>query len=393
MADDLASAVRAWHEAHPGAGSDWPAPGTVGPCPACESGKHGLASFGRMPTDYGVPRWSCLSTGHGERSGVGRPGDGCWYGDALDLEAHARGFEPSPRGRAALLRADGFLTDRKLTAAELREIHERKERQRREAERRERATAERLHRLVAWWESGPTLTARPAADPWTVAATVFRAMPNARRPLPTATAKHGEPVAWTWADLRRLVAEPPALPAVPPNPPKRADSPKSWLPGWVPARFGRRDGCNGCPGNHRHASTVRDAVALVVDLDADRAKGTGDPDLDPGRLAELVAAALPGVAWLAHTSPSSDPDGCGWRWRLVLPLSRPVDLTEYATVADAVRLFAVLAGSNALEADSGWRQAERLYYLPGRTEHYAHASGGRLPLNPDAILRMEADNG
>jgi hypothetical protein len=380
----------------------------VGPCPACASGKHGLASFGRMPTDYRWTRWSCLSDGHGARSGVGRPGGGsadstpCWYGDAIDLEAHARGFEPSPRGRAALLRADGFLTDRPLTDHERREIRARKERQRREEEQRRREAAEHLRRLVAWWEAGPTLTARPTAEPWTVAATVFRALPNARRgPLPTASARHGELEAWTWADLRRIVAEPPELPTVPPNPPPRADTPKSWLPGWAPTRFGPleipKNHDSACPdvkhgrpcrGNHRHASTVVESGALALDLDADRGDGAGDPDLDPWRLAELMSAALPGVAWLAHTSPSSNPDGCGWRWRVVLPLSRPVDLSEYATLADAVRIFAVLAGSEALEADTGWRQAERFYYLPGRTEHYAHAVGVGLPLNPDAIATM-----
>ena len=126
--------------------------------------------------------------------------------------------------------------------------------------------------------------------------------------------------------------------------------------------------------------------AMTVDLDADRAKGTGDPDLDPPALRVLMAEALPGVQWAAHTTRSSSAD-C-WRWRVVVPLSQPVksghngDGDEYRAVAGVVRAALAGTGSKAGEADLTWCQSHRGWFMPGAIEHYAHASEEGEPLNP-----------
>lgn len=89
----LAEAVSRYNAAH---SREFPRSG--GPCPAC--GHKGC--FGQLPED--ATKWTCFSANH---SGAGRKGQGCWYGDVLDLDAHARGVQP-----AELLRREGYLAGR-----------------------------------------------------------------------------------------------------------------------------------------------------------------------------------------------------------------------------------------------------------------------------------------
>ena len=111
---DFSSAAAAWNRDHPG---DWPR--MPGRCPACAVPGHGEGCFGRLGDD--ADRWACLAAGHGDRApDCGRPGNGAWWGDALDLEAHARRVS-----RADVLRADGYLTGAPRTAAPTRPAQKR----------------------------------------------------------------------------------------------------------------------------------------------------------------------------------------------------------------------------------------------------------------------------
>lgn len=94
---DLEEAVRLWNDDHR---REWPR--NSAPCPVC--GDKG--SFGRLPKS--PERWSCHSTDHPDD--VGLAGKDCFHGDALDIEAHARG-----KSRVAVLRDDGYLVSRTST--------------------------------------------------------------------------------------------------------------------------------------------------------------------------------------------------------------------------------------------------------------------------------------
>lgn len=89
-------AVRAFNAAHPG---NWPKSG--GKCPAC--GHDGC--FGWLGDNPG--RWSCFSASH---TAPGIAGNGCFHGDALDIEAFAAGV-----GRVDVLVRDGFLMPRRTS--------------------------------------------------------------------------------------------------------------------------------------------------------------------------------------------------------------------------------------------------------------------------------------
>lgn len=90
---DFAEAVRSYNQAH---ARKWPK--SCGECPMC--GHKGC--FNAIP---GAPdRWYCWSAGH---SGGGQQGGGGWYGDALDVDAHAAGLKASE-----LLKREGYLTKR-----------------------------------------------------------------------------------------------------------------------------------------------------------------------------------------------------------------------------------------------------------------------------------------
>ena len=117
----------------------------------------------------------------------------------------------------------------------------------------------------------------------------------------------GEAERWTWESLVEACRRPLDLPA----------EGKGALPAWSPARF---------RGNYRRGDCVERVSALVLDLDSDPEAPLpkrGEPDLNPARLRAVLSAALEGVAWAAHTTPSSRPDR--WRWRGIVSLSDPVD--------------------------------------------------------------------
>lgn len=90
-ATDLDKAVARWNADH-----RLSLPRDSAACPVCEDDH----SFGHLPDDD--QRWFCFSTDHPESVGVRGPKG--FHGDALDLEAHARGL-----ARAEILRADGYL--------------------------------------------------------------------------------------------------------------------------------------------------------------------------------------------------------------------------------------------------------------------------------------------
>ena len=90
---EVQDAVEAFNADHPG---DWPRSG--GECPAC--GHKGC--FNAHPNN--PDRWCCHSSNHGGCGLPPAPGKGCWTGDALDLEAFARGVE-----RLEVLRRNGYL--------------------------------------------------------------------------------------------------------------------------------------------------------------------------------------------------------------------------------------------------------------------------------------------
>ena len=72
-----AAAVAAYNSAH---AREWPHSG--GDCPICGHKE----CFGRLPD--APSRWVCFSSDHRD---VGVRGEGCWHGDALDVDAHAAG--------------------------------------------------------------------------------------------------------------------------------------------------------------------------------------------------------------------------------------------------------------------------------------------------------------
>ncbi len=93
-AGSFGQAVEAFNAANPW--PDLPVHNRPGPCPVCGD----AASFHESPADSG--RWTCFSDDH--PATVGRRKAACYWGDALDLWAHARGLT-----RREVLVADGFL--------------------------------------------------------------------------------------------------------------------------------------------------------------------------------------------------------------------------------------------------------------------------------------------
>lgn len=89
--ESIKSLVERWNADHR---RDYPRHSSE--CPVCGSD----ASFGHLPDD--PSRWHCFSTNHPD--GIGIRGEQGFHGDALDLEAAARGVKPID-----VLRADGYL--------------------------------------------------------------------------------------------------------------------------------------------------------------------------------------------------------------------------------------------------------------------------------------------
>lgn len=114
----------------------------------------------------------------------------------------------------------------------------------------------------------------------------------------------------------------------------------------------------------------------VLTLDADAAQ--------PSLLAD-VAAALPGVAFAAHTTWSHGVKG--ERWRLLAPLSRDLDADAYHRLARAVRD----ALGDHWGGDNGCPEPERFMYRPATQGEYLHhvQPGGLLDV--DAWLADEPE--
>lgn len=99
---DFDRAAEAFSRAHVPA-TGWGRPG-AGVCPTCGHRE----CFGALKDDS--QRWSCFSSSHeNDSGGCGRRGDGCWTGDALDVEVHRRGLQPGPTSRGQILRDAGYL--------------------------------------------------------------------------------------------------------------------------------------------------------------------------------------------------------------------------------------------------------------------------------------------
>jgi hypothetical protein len=105
------------------------------------------------------------------------------------------------------------------------------------------------------------------------------------------------------------------------------------LPAWSPARF--------AVGATRRSDAVLDVSCLVLDLD--------DARID------VVASAWADVLHVLHTTWSHTPERP--RWRLVVPLARPVPASRWA---EAWRW----ATSRTTEADPACKDPGRLYFAP-----------------------------
>lgn len=130
---------------------------------------------------------------------------------------------------------------------------------------------------------------------------------------------------------------------------KRLSEPKPFRgdrehPGWSAARFEPRE---------RALKNVREVYALCLDYD-NKAKGGGmlAAPVSIDQAAELWS----GHAGLIHTSRSHMP--CWPRYRLVLPLSRPVSTFEYGALWTRVK-------GHAGAIDDAPKDPSRFWYLPG----------------------------
>jgi len=361
----FAAAADLWNGAHPG---NWPKSG--GTCPACG----GSGCFGRA---RGAPdRWTCFAAGHPDRApGCGREGDGCWSGDALDLDAFVREIKPSD-----VLLADGYLIAGGSALASPRRVP--------------RHAAPELRALVL-----PELRASDMlVSEWTGDGTAWPSLMETR----------GDPLSLTWSDVQRRLGSPLDLP----HPDTAAglawqaklrqsrrrggesdaeyeewilwSARKHQLPGWSLASFG---------GGVRSKATVGRASALMLDLDSDPSKpapARGEPGLDPDRLRDLLASELRGCAWAAHTSVSSTPES--WRWRVIVPLATPVSMPAYTALVNVLRLRMLDRGSIAVEADSCSAESWRLWFEPACAperdpDHYRVVVALGAPLDGLAVLR------
>lgn len=122
----------------------------------------------------------------------------------------------------------------------------------------------------------------------------------------------------------------------------------------------------------RRKTTIRDRSALAIDLDAATGLASGD-----------VEERLEGLAAALHTTWSSTPDDP--RYRLIVPLSRPVDPDEYRHLNRAV---CDLIDPDGVMRDPSTDEPERFMYWPATPDPDAYRCWvfDGQPLDADAEL-------
>lgn len=131
-------------------------------------------------------------------------------------------------------------------------------------------------------------------------------------------------------------------------------SDKRDLPAWSPARFA--DGATRCSG------AVTEVSCLVLDLD--------------DALVDVVQGGWADALHVLHTTWSHTP--ARPRWRLVVPLARPVPASRWAEAWK-------WASDRTPEADPACKDAGRLYFLPA-VVHRDQARDARV--NPGPVLDL-----
>ena len=179
----------------------------------------------------------------------------------------------------------------------------------------------------------------------------------------------------SWSDIVEWWQSPRAMPK----------GGKSSLDGWSAAVFTEVG---------RGGDIVESVGGLVLDADAylDRDHcHAGEPSADPLVLRRVLCATFPGAAWAAHTTPSSTLD-C-WRWRVFLPLSRPVTAPDHALAVQGVRALLMRSECPALvEADTASSMdPSRFWFRPAAGGDYEAISQLGAPIDPESLFPFAAD--
>jgi hypothetical protein len=191
------------------------------------------------------------------------------------------------------------------------------------------------------------------------------------------TSKNGARLSLPWVQLAERVGGPIQRMEPGVTPEQR----KQTLPMWHAATF--RD-------NRRGLDALDLVQGLWLDFDSDPdAEGPkrGNPDLSY----DDVRRAFGDVRHLAYTTCRHRPGAS--RLKVLLPLSRPVTLEEYAQLCTVAFARAEAAGAHGLDADATWREPSRAHFVPCTHAHYeGHATPEEVPpLDVEAWL-LEADH-
>lgn len=173
----------------------------------------------------------------------------------------------------------------------------------------------------------------------------------------------------TWEDLVRLLQN------------GSKSTVKDDLGGWCPAAF---------VGNHRRLENTQLVYCLAVDIDNKQLKKKGEPDrmVEAPASLEHTVATLEGYEFVVYSSFSHSEE---WpRFRVVIPLDRPVNRKEYAYLWSAAATW--LAGHGVI-VDEQAKDPSRLWYLGSRTKEGFRAITGQgawLPVDQFlAVMRAE----
>lgn len=191
-----------------------------------------------------------------------------------------------------------------------------------------------------------------------------------------------------WAELTAKVEAPRSR--IETADPADLEAIKADLPLWTFARFAAgvraRDGRRF--EHYRSKGTFAESWALALDYDSDPnldQPRRGNPDLSWDDLARCWGR------WrrVVHTTAGHRPGRA--RYRGFLFLSRPVDADEYGRVARWALRWAADNGAPGLDADMGWREPHRGYFVPVTHDHYRGACLDGEPLDVDAILEDDPE--